>query len=89
MIVEQGQNLVDFTVHRSGDVTALFNNALVNDISITGHLQPGTELNVVMGDISVANYFAANGYVPATNDTRQADSEGIGYWIIGRNFIVS
>ncbi len=95
--VEQGQSLKDIAIQYCGDAAALFSLALLNDISMTEDVAAGTQLQlppVVNPD--VVKYFEQvkhfTNHIPATKlDEAESEAalEGIGYWTIGIDFIVS
>lgn len=95
MLVLEGQSLSDIAVQACGSAEASFAIALANDCSLTEPLAPGQMLVVppaVKKDI--AAYFKDKGIKPATAITplQKADTiggEGIGYWSIENDFIVS
>lgn len=89
-IVKQGQTLWDVAIQHCGSADAAFSIARLNNISLTSMPTPGTDL-IVPGvqNKLVVNYYTNNAIVPATgSNSINTTGEGIGYWIIGNDFIV-
>lgn len=87
-VVQAGQSLADIAVQYLGSVSAMPELAQLNGITITDELEPGTRLELPsVVSQAVANYMNAGGYAPAANV--QDELEGIGYWGIEYDFIVS
>ena len=81
------QWLGDLALQACGSISALFDLAMRNGMSITDELTVGAELatpSVV--DKRVHSWYSNNSIEPATADNQQ---QGIGYWTIGVNFRVS
>lgn len=89
MIVEQGQCLVDMAIQYNGNALAIFDIALINGISLTEDIVPGQELKeTAVLDNRIKNYFSK--ITPASgNDADILVQQGIGYWYIGLDFIIS
>lgn len=93
--VLHNQSLLDIAIQHTGDVTNAFALAVANGISVTDDLQPGADLVIpddITTDADILNYYSAKGLQPATGYTATAiapELEGIGYWIIQKNFKVS
>ena len=95
-IVLNNQTLQDIAIQYCGTLSALFDLALLNGVSITGDLVPGPILTIPSKDYGfqeVVNYFEVNKLQPATNLTQENISiieglTGIDYWAIENNFIV-
>lgn len=88
----QGQWLGDVAVKEAGTIEALFELAVLNNISPTESLQAGTELTPAMEkNKRVINYFERNGINPASSDTGSAQvvGRGIGSMMINIDFIVA
>lgn len=65
--VMQGQTLADIAIRYCGSIEALFQLAVLNDISITDALEAGTVLLLPPPlDKGVINYFECNGIQPAS-----------------------
>ncbi len=90
------QSLLDIAIQHTGRVENAFALAVANGISVTDDLTPGKDLvipDTVQMDSDIVNYYSAKGIQPATawnGDTVDGEQEleGIGYWIINKNFIV-
>lgn len=90
------QTLQDIAIQYCGTLEALFDIALLNNISVTQELSPGQILNIPKVDYGfqeVVNYFSINKIEPATELTKEMISiiegnTGIDYWSIENNFII-
>jgi hypothetical protein len=89
-----GQSLFDLAIVLAGSAEAAFDLALENGMSVTDEVPAGKSIRYRGAAVSpqVARYFERNrlkpataldGYAPAGGD------EGIGYWNVEYNFIVS
>ncbi|WP_367867903.1 hypothetical protein [Pedobacter sp. WC2423] len=92
-VVDQGQSLLDVALQHCGDVSVIFDIAVLNGVSVTEKLKPGTVLILPeVSDAGMVRYFFQNNFIPAT-DTGSVKAielpEGIDYWAIGIDFIVS
>jgi len=90
------QSLLDVSVHRLGSEEALFDLCERNGLSITDELQAGEPLTMPeQADKKTAELFDRNGYKPATAITTEeintitGDGEGIEFWFIEYDFVVS
>lgn len=92
-VVEHGQNLLDVAVHRCGAFAAVIGLALLNNISITDDLLPGSSLLLPEPvEPEVVKYFADGKIIPATAEDVSGTPEhleGIDYWTISLDFKVS
>lgn len=94
MRVSERQSMFDVAMQTSGSFEAVFELALLNGISITDELVAGQllQLPAVLNSDNV-NYYALKKIVPETVGTEIDESlpvlEGIGYWAIGVDFVVS
>ncbi|MCT4590522.1 MAG: hypothetical protein N4A71_22030 [Carboxylicivirga sp.] len=92
--VSEKQSLFDVAIQKGGSFEAVMELAILNGLSITESLTPGQllELPSVI-DNDVVNYYSSKGIVPETTSTETEDSvpvlEGIDYWAIEVDFIVS
>ncbi len=86
---EAGQNIFDMALQMFGDATGVYDLAVINSLSVTDSIEPGTELNEPEFETnkSVVQYFTARNLKPATGNNQE--SGGIGYMGIDFNFIVS
>lgn len=96
IIVLNSQTFQDIALQYAGDVTKAFLIAKVNGKSITDDLIPGETLILPnMDKNDILTYYTERLIQPATainiliNDTPELQLDGIGYWIIGDDNIVS
>ncbi len=94
--VLHNQSLFDVVLQCTGSIESVLEVAKENNISITDDLVPGTELVIpdsVKIDEDILNYYKAKRIQPATALTEEMQIEeqpqGIGYWAIGVDFVVS
>lgn len=94
--VKQGQTLPDMAMQTLGSMEGLFALALLNGLSITDDLVVNQVINADIPPYSktVLKVYADNGYFPASgvnppNTGIPAQLQGIGYWAIDVDFIVS
>jgi hypothetical protein len=89
--VIERQSLVDVAMMRCGSADAAYDIALLNDIPLTAIVNPGTKLLLPpVVNKSVVSLYASKGYAPATApDVIEDALEGVGYWYISVDFIVS
>ena len=87
----QGQWLGDIAVREAGDISAVVKMAVDNDISVTEHIDAGTELAKPSPvNSAIADYFRVNNLYPTTAIVNDPDTPGgIGYMAVGITFIVS
>jgi len=88
MDVLNGQNFFDVAVLASGTISNIFDIALLNDMSITDDISSNS---ILLPDLentnkSVKEYYNIKKIKPATS---RGIRQGIGYWSVGLNFIVS
>lgn len=94
VIVKQGQSLLDIAVRYIGNPEAFIEIANLNGLDITAVLQPGKILLIpAVENKKVISVFNSKNE-PATDYLNyelegSEDLEGIGYWIINKNFKVS
>jgi hypothetical protein len=92
-IIKQAQCLMDMAVQHCGDATGLFEIAKLNEISMTKEMAIGTEIKIPEAvNEEIKQWFIDNGYIVATDNPMPAEPvimEGIGYWRINLDFIVS
>lgn len=87
-IIQPGQTLLDIALQELGDVSRANEIAIMNGISITDDLQPGTSL--LLPDPSgvarfIFNLFKDRGNIPASAIIKE---EGIEFWAIEKDFVV-
>lgn len=90
MIIKQNQSAFDFATQISGDVKAVLDFCLANELSITDEIQAGTDSNDYITTYKneiVIDYFQAKETELATGNIKaEAEPLGIGTMIIGTNF---
>lgn len=88
-IVKPGQTLADMAIQYCGSLSALPSLATLNGLSVTGALTPGQSLLLPDPvDKRVVAVFESGGYCPAVGQLVPY-GEGIGWWFIENDFIVS
>lgn len=94
--VTSQQSTLDLALQYCGSLEAAFDLALLNNVSITDDLSGGQQLDVPAAlSKDVTKYYAVNDIRPATAITIEAineiigSGEGIGFWAIGYDFVVS
>jgi hypothetical protein len=90
-----GQTLADMAIQTQGSLESLVALAVLNNMSVTGLLTPGEQLNYNLTPYSpqVAQQFINNGWTPASGETIPGPPapvllSGIGYWGVEYNFVV-
>ncbi|MDR2131026.1 MAG: hypothetical protein LBP56_07690 [Odoribacteraceae bacterium] len=88
------QSVLDIALQAGGGLEAALELAWENDVSISGELAAGAELETTgVVDAAVAGRYAARGIRPATalspGEPGAAPAGGIGYMAIGIDFIIS
>lgn len=92
--VLHNQNLLDITLQNYGNIKAIFDKAIINNISITSELiikQNLLKTKTVYYDTEVVDYFKNKSINIATgkyNISETMIQEGIDYWLINNNFMV-
>lgn len=80
VIAKSEQCLLDLSIQSSGSVTALFELAQMNGLSITEELSNGQELKrVAIADEFIEVHFGVNGILPASIDNQIDEQGGIEY----------
>ena len=97
--VLHNQSLLDFAIQHTGNVLNAFVIAMENGLAVSDELETGMVLIIpesVVNDADILNYYQAKSVKPATAITNfigdgipEPQLEGIGYWIIGDDNIVS
>jgi hypothetical protein len=88
--VYQGQSFLDKALELTGDLGNAFQMALLNEISITDDLPIGKEVKATnVSNAGIVGFFNEFNR-PATCISFVGDDsqQGIGYMVIGKNFIV-
>lgn len=90
------QSLLDIAIQATGSVENAFLIAKANSLAVDSYLVPGYELiipNSVAFNRDILDYYTAKNVKPATDEPFDGEQpeilEGIGYWIIEKNFKVS
>ena len=96
VIVLEGQNFIDLATHYCGSADVADDFAKLNEMVLTATLVAGTRLKKpAVSNAKIHSYFKTKKIEPATDvdmnsDAGQTtDKQGIGYWEIGKDFIVS
>lgn len=96
MKVLHQQGLLDIAIQEYGDVKAAFDLTLFNEKSMTNDLEHNEVLiadKSIYTDSDIQSYYKRNEYVPATAFTeaqkQEINPEGISFWAINVDFIVS
>ena len=67
MKVAKNQNIFDVALQKTGSVSAAFDLAVLNGLSVTDDLTPGTELKLLdVTNKDIVDYYKNRGLVPAT-----------------------
>jgi len=93
-LVADNQSLFDVAIQRMGSAEAALTIALLNNLSITDTLEAGRSISAPLSGNMIVEYYKNKGIVPGTSVTDESDGgglilEGIGYWAIGVDFVVS
>lgn len=89
--VRNKQSQLDLAMQLAGTPEAVFELAVANGISITGELKPGGKLlgaSLPNEDRAVLEDYARKNVKPATKEEKR-ELDGIGYWAVEDDFIVS
>lgn len=96
VMTRNGQNLLDIAIQATGDAAEALSIAISNGICLTDDLIVEQEIDIpddIEGDENVKAYYRDRGYKPATgvtpSDESTAPFEGIEYWGIEYDFVVS
>lgn len=88
--VKAGQTLTDIAVQYLGSAEKVFALAQLNKLSVTADLTNGQELELTEVEDSRVVKFLENGsWQIAANLNLDTTLEGVGYWFIESDFIVS
>jgi len=89
--IQKHQTLMDIAIQYCGTVEALAELAALNDLETTDDLTPGEYLLIpVIYEERVEKYFSDNNIQPVTAISEElGDEEGIEFWGIEYDFIVS
>lgn len=90
------QSLFDIAIGEYGDVKAVFDLTLSNQTSMTDDRMINEAVFIgksVYTDRSIRDYYKRNEYIPATDlseeQSQEINPQGISYWAINIDFIVS
>lgn len=85
------QSLFDLAIQMGGSVESVFALALHNELSITGEIMPGHDMNAnETKDEQIIDYYRVKNIRPATFSGQEILTlSGIGYMAIEENNIVS
>lgn len=95
--VLNNQSILDFALQHTGNSQNAFLIAKENSLSVTSYLVAGYELVIPEGvafNREMLDFYESKKIQPATDETyneliQPEELEGIGYWIINKNFKVS
>lgn len=88
----KGQSLADIAIQETGSLENLIALAIENNVPVTDSLEDMPQVSIpveVNTSKSVLAYYRARGLKPATNLEQFPGGEGVEYWIIERDFVVS
>ncbi len=91
MTVKQGQSLPDITLQMTGSIEDMIEMAIAMGIALTDELTVGTDVpEIEVSEALIVTNMENNGVVPASAISTATDKQvaGIGYWIVGTDFIV-
>ena len=91
------QSLLDIALQHTGNAQNAFLIAKENSLSVTSYLVAGYEVTIPYGvafNREMLDFYNSKKVQPATDEnynelTHPEEFEGIGYWIINKNFKVS
>ncbi len=87
--IREGQSLADIAIQLGGEISHIIELMKLNNVSADASLS-GTAIKYDDASVvnkQVASYYDKNKITPATQGT--AVVEGIGYWAIEQDFIIS
>jgi hypothetical protein len=84
------QSIFDLAIQEAGTIEAAFAIAVANNISITALPDAGERVSGIEAiERPVTNYYANKGLIPATANLIGLEFEGIGYWGVEIDFIIT
>jgi hypothetical protein len=86
--IKQRQTVVDYAVQNSGTMESLFEVAILNGVSITEDIAPGTIMLAPVVEKKTVEFYNKNAVDITTSQTNEASPGGIGYMQIGASFKV-
>lgn len=90
--VEDGQTVIDMAMQTTGDAARIFDYAQMNGIAITDDISAGDAVTVPSATIDkagIVKMLAVKANKPASGYSTINTEEGIGFWIIEKDFKVS
>ncbi len=94
--IVEGQSLFDIAIQRLGSAEAALEVAILNGLSLTDELTTGETLQLPgVINKAMAGYFKGKNIIPTTgavagdDESGELIKEGIGYWAISVDFVVS
>lgn len=87
--IKERQTVIDFACQHAGTLEALFDVAVLNGVSITQNVAPGTMLLTPVEDLKTVAFYNNNVVDIVTNQNAQPVPGGIGYMQIGTSFKVN
>lgn len=88
--IREGQSLADVALITGGDISYITELMRLNDIGADASIYPGDSLlydTATAVKKNIVDYYGKNIITPAT--AGDAVHEGIGYWRIERDFVIS
>lgn len=94
MKVRQGQSFLDLVIQTTGAIDNAIDMAVLNSRSITADLKVGDDVQAAnVSSQKVVNFFTPKNKIPATAwtgiEASKPKLEGISYWELKNEFIVS
>lgn len=90
IIVLDGQSLVDVAIQWSGSAQAVFDLAVLNNVSITDQLSAGDMLlKALPHNQRIADYYKTKGLTPSTDIVFSKQPEGMEHWALEIDFKIS
>jgi hypothetical protein len=89
----EGQSLLDIAIQESGSIDSVFACSVANNVSISNEISVNVPIfvNALIVNKEIVDYYKSKRITPATYSSMKIEDElnGIGYMIVGKNFIVS
>jgi hypothetical protein len=88
--VLEGQTWLDMAIQTGGSLESAILLAVANNVSITDLPTVGQQIEVSPpGNKQVVDYYMKKGLTPATGLNADENGEGIEFWAIERDFVIS
>ncbi len=88
--VINGQSLFDLAIQMCGSIESVFELAQISNLSVTDMPETGTLIESrIIADQDIYDYYRERGIKPVTGSRQDENAEGIGFWSIEKDFIVS